>query len=100
MPTRRPLTVPAAEKPSLRGEVINTKGAARDDILKLTRKFGVDFLRLQFTDITGINKNVEVPENGRASVEFLSLDVPFGRNKGDVKLSSGDILPSDDTYYF
>ena len=30
------------------------------------------------------SKQVEVPEGGRASVEFLSLDVPYGRNKGDV----------------
>jgi hypothetical protein len=55
---------------------------------------------LELNGRTVETKNVEVPENGRASVEFLSLDVPFGRNKGDVKLSSGDILPSDDTYYF
>ena len=30
-------------------------------------------------------KQVEVPENGRATVEFLSLDVPYGRNKGEVQ---------------
>ncbi|MBI4419914.1 MAG: hypothetical protein HY560_03745, partial [Gemmatimonadetes bacterium] len=63
MPTRKPITVPAAEKPLLRGEVIDTRGARKEDVLKLTKKFGVDFLRLQFTDITGINKNVEVPES-------------------------------------
>jgi hypothetical protein len=45
-------------------------------------------------------KPVEVPENGRATVEFVSLDVPYGRNKGDVRIESGDSLPADDTYYF
>ena len=45
-------------------------------------------------------KSVEVPESGRATVEFLSLDVPYGRNKGDVKIDSGDSLPADDTFYF
>ncbi len=45
-------------------------------------------------------KSAEVPENGRATVEFLSLDVPYGRNKGEVKIDSADALPSDDTYYF
>jgi hypothetical protein len=45
-------------------------------------------------------KSVEVPENGRATVEFLSLDVPYGRNKGEVKIDSGDPLPADDNYYF
>ena len=45
-------------------------------------------------------KPVEVPANGRATVEFLSLDVPYGRNKGEVKLDSGDTLPSDNSFYF
>lgn len=46
------------------------------------------------------SKSVEVPESGRAVVEFLSLDVPYGRNKGEVKVESGDTLTADDTYYF
>lgn len=33
----------------------------RDDILKICKDEDVQFLRLQFTDIFGINKNVEVP---------------------------------------
>ena len=33
----------------------------RDEILEHMREHRVKFLRLQFTDITGINKNVEVP---------------------------------------
>lgn len=45
-------------------------------------------------------KAAEVPENGRATVEFLSLDVPYGRNKGEVRIDSGDSLPGDDTFYF
>ena len=45
-------------------------------------------------------KPVEVPEDGRATVEFLSLDVPYGRNKGEVKIDSGDNLPADDTFFF
>ncbi len=45
-------------------------------------------------------KSVEVPENGRATVEFLSLDVPYGRNKGEVKIDSADTLPADDIFYF
>ncbi len=45
-------------------------------------------------------KTAEVPENGRASVEFLSLDVPYGLNKGEVRIDSGDALPSDDVFYF
>jgi hypothetical protein len=45
-------------------------------------------------------KSAEVPEGGRASVEFLSLDVPYGRNKGEVRIDSGDSLPADDVFYF
>lgn len=46
------------------------------------------------------SKPIEIPENGRATVEFLSLDVPYGRNKGEVKIDSGDTLAADDMYYF
>jgi hypothetical protein len=45
-------------------------------------------------------KQAEVPENGRAAVEFLSMDVPYGRNKGEVRIDSGDSLPADDVFYF
>jgi hypothetical protein len=45
-------------------------------------------------------KSVEVPEIGRATVEFTSLDVPYGRNKGEVRIDSADSLPADDVFYF
>jgi hypothetical protein len=45
-------------------------------------------------------KTAEIPENGRATVEFLSLDVPYGRNKGEVKIDSADPLPADDSFFF
>ena len=46
------------------------------------------------------SKTVTVPENGRATAEFLSLDVPHGRNKGEVRIDSADALPQDDHFYF
>lgn len=46
------------------------------------------------------SKSVEIPENGRAAVEFVSMEVPYGRNKGKVVLNSGDALPGDDVFYF
>ena len=46
------------------------------------------------------SKQVEVPESGRAQAEFLSLDVPYGRNKGEVRIDSADSLPPDDVFYF
>jgi hypothetical protein len=45
-------------------------------------------------------KTVEVPENGRATVEFLSLEVPYGRNRGEVRIDSADALTADDVFYF
>jgi len=45
-------------------------------------------------------KSVDVPEGGRATVEFQSLDVPYGRNKGALKIDAADALPADDTFYF
>lgn len=46
------------------------------------------------------SKSVEVPESGRATVEFQSLEVPYGRNKGVVKIDSADELPADDSFNF
>jgi hypothetical protein len=46
------------------------------------------------------SKTVTVPENGRATAEFLSLDVPHGQNKGEVRIDSADTLPRDDHFYF
>lgn len=45
-------------------------------------------------------KPAEVSENGRASVEFASLDVPYGLNRGEVRIDSADALPNDDDYFF
>jgi hypothetical protein len=55
---------------------------------------------LELNGRTVDTKQVEVPEDGRASVEFLSLDVPYGRNKGDVRIDSADGLAADDVFYF
>ena len=46
------------------------------------------------------SKAVEVPAGGRATAEFLSVDVPFGLNRGEVRIDSGDTLPADDRFYF
>src|SRR2546426_730367 len=43
--------------------VSKSAGATKRDILELLKKQDVAFLRLQFTDILGVNKNVEVPQS-------------------------------------
>jgi hypothetical protein len=45
-------------------------------------------------------KPFEISEGGRATVEFNSLDVPYGRNKGVVKIDGADTLAADDAFYF
>jgi hypothetical protein len=45
-------------------------------------------------------KKVDVPANGRATVAFDSLDVPFGESKCAVKIDSADGFPNDDASNF
>ncbi len=46
------------------------------------------------------SKSVEVPAGGRASAEFTTVDMPFGLNRGEIHIDSGDTLPQDDRFYF
>ena len=46
------------------------------------------------------SKPVEVPAGGRASVEFLTLDAPYGMNRGEIRVTPTDDFPSDDRFYF
>jgi hypothetical protein len=45
-------------------------------------------------------KTVDVGENGRAQVEFLALDAPYGFSRGEVRIDSADVLPADDRFPF
>lgn len=101
MSPRKRLTVePRAGKPQIRGELIGTKGATAAEILKLTQEFHVDFLRLQFTDITGVNKNVEVPES--QFQKALEGDIMFDGSsiEGFVRIEESDMVlkPDLDTF--
>ncbi len=46
------------------------------------------------------SKQVSVPENGRAPVEFASLASPYGFHRGEVRIESHDPLPNDDRFPF
>jgi hypothetical protein len=46
------------------------------------------------------SKDVKVPANGRATVEFLTLDVPYGLTKCEVKIDAADEFPQDDHWLF
>src|SRR2546422_7095932 len=62
------------------------------EILDLAKKQGVSFLRLQFTDIVGINKNVEVPES--QFEKALEGDIMFDGSsiEGFVRIEESDMV--------
>jgi Aerotolerance regulator N-terminal/von Willebrand factor type A domain len=45
-------------------------------------------------------RKVNIPANGRATVEFQSLDVPYGLNRCAVRIDGGDAFPADDETVF
>jgi len=46
------------------------------------------------------SRKVDVPAGGRATVEFPSLNVPYGWSRGEVRIDSADSLAADDDYLF
>jgi hypothetical protein len=49
---------------------------------------------------TVATSSVQVPASGRATVEFPSLDVPYGFSRGEVRIDSADALAADDNFVF
>jgi len=45
-------------------------------------------------------KDVKVPANGRATVEFLALDAPYGLTRCEIRIDNGDTFPDDDHWLF
>jgi hypothetical protein len=46
------------------------------------------------------SKSVDVPANGRAAVEFLSLESPHGFHKAEIRIEPQDSLREDDRFDF
>jgi hypothetical protein len=49
---------------------------------------------------TTATKTVSVPANGRATVDFPALEVPYGFSRCEVRIDSGDGFPADDQRRF
>ena len=49
---------------------------------------------------TTATKTVTVPANGRATVEFPALEVPYGFSRCEVKIDNADGFPADDQHRF
>ena len=75
-------------------------GANAKDILDLARKLNVRSLRLQFTDILGVNKNVEIPASQFAKA--LAGDIMFDGSsiEGFVRIEESDMLLAPDLSTF
>ena len=78
------------------GRIGRTRGATAGDLLELMRTQNVRFLRLQFSDISGIIKNVEVPQPqfGKA----LAGDIMFDGSsiQGFVRVEESDMVLKPD----
>ena len=75
-------------------------GAAPADVLALARSLNVRFLRLQFTDILGVNKNVEIPAS--QFEKALAGDIMFDGSsiEGFVRIEESDMLLAPDLATF
>jgi hypothetical protein len=49
---------------------------------------------------TTATKSVAVPANGRATVEFPALEVPYGFSRCEIKIDASDGFPADDLRRF
>jgi glutamine synthetase len=92
--------MPTSQRPSIRDFPRHLSGVKKAEILKLADEFQADFLRLQFTDILGINKNVEVP---RSQFEkALDGEIMFDGSsiEGFMRIEESDMLlaPDLDTF--
>ena len=76
------------------------KGATTKDVLDLARTLNVRFLRLQFTDILGVNKNVEIPAS--QFEKALAGDIMFDGSsiEGFVRIEESDMLLAPDLTTF
>jgi hypothetical protein len=46
------------------------------------------------------SRDISIPANGRAQVEFLSFEIPYGSHRGELRLEPHDQLPNDDSFPF
>ena len=78
----------------------DVRGASSKDILELARKLNVRSMRLQFTDILGVNKNVEIPAS--QFPKALAGDIMFDGSsiEGFVRIEESDMLLAPDLSTF
>ncbi|MFN2564852.1 MAG: type I glutamate--ammonia ligase [Gemmatimonadaceae bacterium] len=83
-----------------RSVIPDARNATAKDILALADKLNVRSMRLQFTDILGVNKNVEIPAS--QFEKALSGDIMFDGSsiEGFVRIEESDMLLAPDLSTF
>ena len=71
-------------------------GATPKDVLALARAQNVRFLRLQFTDILGVNKNVEIPPSQFEKALAGNIMFDGSSIEGFVRIEESDMLLAPD----
>jgi glutamine synthetase len=80
--------------------LMQRKGLGKRDILRMCERLDVRFLRLQFTDIMGVNKNVEVPRSQFEKALDGQIMFDGSSIEGFVRIEESDMLlaPDLDTF--
>ena len=83
-----------------RSLLADLSGVTKKDVLALTEEHSVRYLRLMFTDILGVNKNVEIPSSQFAKA--LDGDIMFDGSsiEGFVRIEESDMLLTPDLATF
>jgi hypothetical protein len=85
-------------------ELSNPKDPHRSRVRAVVAGFGTPAasktISLVVNGKTAATHKVEVPANGRATVEFSPLEVNYGFNRCEVRIESGDAFAGDDATVF
>ena len=85
---------------SSRALLSDLRGVTATDLMEITERQHVRFVRLQFTDILGVNKNVEIPTSQLKKA--LAGDILFDGSsiEGFVRVEESDMLLRPDLETF
>ena len=92
-------TLPIMADPAYR-QMLHAKGLTKKTVLAMCDRLEVRFLRLQFTDIQGVNKNVEVPRSQFEKALDGQIMFDGSSIEGFVRIEESDMLlqPDLDTF--
>lgn len=77
-----------------------TKAKVHATIAAVNAPAATRTVALRVNGKTIATKPVNVPENGRATVEFSGLDGPYGWLRGEIEIEDADALVDDNKFYF